>query len=180
MIDCPSYELCSAPLCPLNEDSLREAVWYPDEDVCRKWHIGRQCRWVRVQRKIARLPDPERRGYFTHAMLDAVGKVSKGINGIDVDKRGDKDEQEATWIAKRSRSLVTPEQRQRLRDFAEKRRKAAVTVAPGNFKPCCAPEGIQEGGAQKAPISAPFLASDEDSAAVGVSGPETPLGKEKA
>ena len=31
---CPSFERCSAPLCPLDAESVAHGIWYPDEAVC--------------------------------------------------------------------------------------------------------------------------------------------------
>lgn len=47
---CPSFETCSAMLCPLDPD-LKGRTWFADEDICRSRTYG-QRRWVRKQRSI--------------------------------------------------------------------------------------------------------------------------------
>jgi hypothetical protein len=49
---CPSFESCSAPLCPLDQD-LEKRIWYAGEEFCRSRKFG-QHRWVRKQRSIQR------------------------------------------------------------------------------------------------------------------------------
>lgn len=119
MIDCQSYEGCSAPLCPLMADLLPRAVWYSDEEVCRKKGATRLYPWVKLQRRISRLPAKDR-GYFTQAMLAAIGRVSGGIVGIRPDTRGDKQDEEQRWIAQRKRHIPTPEEVERLRAYARR------------------------------------------------------------
>ena len=45
--DCDK-EYCSAPLCPMDKDSLRKGIWYTDEEVC---HCEKylELRWVKRQ-----------------------------------------------------------------------------------------------------------------------------------
>ena len=178
MIDCPQYDTCAAPLCPLDLASLHGAIWYAEEAFCRRAHGGRAPWFIQNQRKIARLPEPERRGYFTYAMLDAAGKVSKGINGLDVDKRGDKDEQEAAWIAKRSRVRISEEERQRRSQRMRERQKRRRCTHESGWRGECGAEDVQGGGAEKTPVSAPFSALEEREEKVAVFRPETPIGEE--
>lgn len=53
MQDCPSFEGCDAPLCPL-DSSLTSRVWYVDEPICNANAQGGKRRWIRKQRLIAR------------------------------------------------------------------------------------------------------------------------------
>lgn len=32
---CPRYGKCSAPMCPLERDSIRCGVWFPDDEICK-------------------------------------------------------------------------------------------------------------------------------------------------
>lgn len=32
--NCKKFESCEAPLCPMDERSLKHGIWYPDEDIC--------------------------------------------------------------------------------------------------------------------------------------------------
>jgi hypothetical protein len=48
---CPAWEDCKAPLCPLDDQSMKFGVWYPDEQVC--WRRGgRKVPWVKIQHKV--------------------------------------------------------------------------------------------------------------------------------
>ena len=73
--ECPSYNGCSAPLCPL--EPVPDAQWFPDEDICNSRAINKP-QWVITQRKIQRLHlkgrlDDDR--FFTVPMLQAMKKV---------------------------------------------------------------------------------------------------------
>lgn len=81
-VTCPSYDGCSAPICPL--DSRPGAQWFPDEDVCA-CHLYRKQPWIRVQRKIKRryLKGQINSDYcFTLPMLQAIKAPRKGTQGI--------------------------------------------------------------------------------------------------
>ena len=77
--DCPSFNGCSAPLCPL-DDSLPHAVWYIDEPICgsRLYRMP----WIRAQRRIARR-GKDTTGYFNVKMLGTVHAVYSSIKGVD-------------------------------------------------------------------------------------------------
>jgi len=79
---CRFFENCEAPLCHLDE-SLPDAVWYPDEEIC---HGRNKPFWVRTQRRIRKVAN-ENAGYFTVEMLSNIKAVRKGIKGIDPDGR---------------------------------------------------------------------------------------------
>jgi hypothetical protein len=67
MQDCPYFETCSAPLCPLDNKTLHKAIWYPDEEICNS---QKYCNtyWIKRQRKIARKMK-NFNNYFTIGML---------------------------------------------------------------------------------------------------------------
>jgi len=48
----PNFDSCNAPLCPLDEEGLKKAVWYPDEEICRR--RGLNYPWLKTQKKIAK------------------------------------------------------------------------------------------------------------------------------
>lgn len=80
---CPRYEGCDAPLCPL-QAGLGNHVWYPGEAICplRKYT---SLSWVRKQRRIQALPEADADGFFTVAMLETISKVRKGLMGASPD-----------------------------------------------------------------------------------------------
>lgn len=69
---CPSYEKCKAPLCPLDNESLKNGIWYPDEDMCHA--RGKKPRWVINQRRVARKAKRRER-YFTFQLLQNMRRV---------------------------------------------------------------------------------------------------------
>lgn len=79
---CPNFNKCGAPLCPLDLASLKNGLWYPDEEICKKQPAPN---WVKVQRKIAKKTVNEDK-YFNYAMLSRNCQIRKGIVGIDPDK----------------------------------------------------------------------------------------------
>lgn len=74
------FDGCNAPLCPLVEES-KEAVWYPDEEVCNHRPF---IKWQKTQKKIARLFRKgmvDVNGYFTIESLTNIKLVRPGIKG---------------------------------------------------------------------------------------------------
>ncbi|MGD0354747.1 MAG: hypothetical protein ABSB31_04810 [Dehalococcoidia bacterium] len=89
-INCPSWEGCAAPLCPL--EPLTGAQWFPDEDICNTLAY-RQTHWIKIQRKIKRLHLKsliEHDHCFTLPALQAMKKVRhpKGMLPEDLYKNG--------------------------------------------------------------------------------------------
>jgi len=80
--DCPSYESCSAPICPLN--SPEKYIWYPDEEVCRST-LQSNVDWIRTQKKIAKRAKDNTK-YFTFQMLNLNRTIMTGVAGLDPDK----------------------------------------------------------------------------------------------
>jgi hypothetical protein len=78
---CKYYENCSAPLCPLDEESLEFGIWYPDEEICRKRGID----WVKKQKKIVKV-GASADYYFDYQSLKSIKQIRKGIKGQDPDK----------------------------------------------------------------------------------------------
>lgn len=95
--DCPYFNDCSAPLCPLDEASLSACSWFPDEETCRRRDLSAD--WIARARKIARVvgSDPER-GSFTLSMLSRNFRMTSALRGLDPDKPITPDRVEA-WLA---------------------------------------------------------------------------------
>ena len=66
-MDC-KFESCSAPICPLDEQSMKKSIWYPDEDICHK-RLGLQ--WIKIQRRIKKKAKNKDR-YFTRKDFDVT------------------------------------------------------------------------------------------------------------
>ena len=81
--DCPQFNSCSAPLCPADADSLKNGIFYPNEDVCQLRAFS-NLDWVRRQKRIAvRSKNPY--FYFTLKMLCQNCIIRGGIEGLDPD-----------------------------------------------------------------------------------------------
>lgn len=91
---CNHYEECTAPMCPLDQTSLK-GIWYPDEEICRS-KINGNIPWAKMQRKIAKSTG-RGSGYFTLAMLNRSCIIRPGISGLDPDREGDS--QVRKWMA---------------------------------------------------------------------------------
>ncbi|RJR46271.1 MAG: hypothetical protein C4576_11315 [Desulfobacteraceae bacterium] len=82
--NCRKYDTCNAPLCPLDEQSLKCGIWYPDEEVCAiRDYVALP--WVQSQRKILMRAGRTDR-YFTLSMLERNCIVKGGIEGLDPDE----------------------------------------------------------------------------------------------
>jgi len=78
--ECKMYEVCEAPFCPLEPNSL--IIWYAGEEICRD-RVHRNIPLVQAQRKLAKV---DAVGYFTLAMLKQDCFIKVGIQGLDPDK----------------------------------------------------------------------------------------------
>lgn len=82
--DCPHWiKGCSAPLCPL-ENNLEQAVWYPDEDICRSTKHAKGKAWIAKQRKVAKQAERTDQ-FFNVRTLSRDFVVRKGVLGVDPD-----------------------------------------------------------------------------------------------
>jgi hypothetical protein len=97
MINCKYFdEGCSAPLCPLDLESLNCGRWYPDEEICKNREFTNPT-WIKNQKKIAkRARDKEK--YFTIEMLNRNCAIAKGIVGLDPDRA--EEPQLKEWLKK--------------------------------------------------------------------------------
>lgn len=112
--DCKKFNYCSAPLCPLDEESLRDGLWYPDEEICTTQPYPN---WIKTQRKIARrCKDKDK--YFTYEMLDRNCVMGKGMVGLDPDR--DEKPQLKRWLR------IHPPKRKLSEEEKEELRKMGV------------------------------------------------------
>ena len=79
--NCKYAEYCSAPLCPLDRESLKHGIWYPDEEICR---LKNSPKWIKNQKKIVKVGAPTNY-YFDYQMLNTLKAIRKGIKGKDPD-----------------------------------------------------------------------------------------------
>jgi len=104
---CPRYEGCDAPLCPLADD-LDLITWFPDEPVCPMRKYAR-LPWLKKQRRIQSLGSTNAEGFFTVAMLETISKVRKGLvgaapdNGLVAEARWLQDRADAEAARRRNR-----------------------------------------------------------------------------
>jgi hypothetical protein len=124
---CPHFDTCSAPLCPLDPQSLEAGSWFGDEEIC----VRRDLRspWIARQRKIVRATagDPAA-GSFTFRMLSRDFVIRRGLTGLDPDK-GPPDKTEADWLkAHPGRRQLSDAQRAvlRARGFKKRPRECAA------------------------------------------------------
>lgn len=82
--ECRKHLRCSAPLCPLDRESLTAGVWYPGEPIC----TNKACvvDWLKAQHKVNKLGDPA--GYWTVTMLKERGLIYRsGMLGLNPDRQ---------------------------------------------------------------------------------------------
>jgi hypothetical protein len=104
-VNCPKFEDCSAPLCPLDESSLKNGVWYPGEEICKARRLQNPD-WIRRQKAIVKARAASDK-YFTVAMLQAIKQVRRGVEGINPDQPLEKaKEAERKWIAEKKGGRV--------------------------------------------------------------------------
>ena len=88
--ECRRFELCEAPLCPLEPCG----IWYADEQICTARQFQTK-KWVQKQKKIAKVATADN-GFFSIPMLECVGRVTKQITGGNPDVW----ESEEKWLKK--------------------------------------------------------------------------------
>jgi hypothetical protein len=100
---CTLYEECVAPMCPLDQSSLK-GIWYPDEDICRS-RVHGNLPWMKAQRKLVRVSAV---GYFTVEMLRRLIVIRQGITGLDPDLP--EEPQLRAWFQKRAGRQDAPKE----------------------------------------------------------------------
>ena len=94
---CTLFESCQsaeAPLCPLQESTVKKGIWYPDEGICQASQF-QELPWVKKQHLIADLKLKSNAGFFTVRMLDALHVINVTIRGADPDYSNAEDK----WFA---------------------------------------------------------------------------------
>lgn len=108
--ECPKFiDGCSAPLCPVDTDSVEGGIWYSDGEICRRRDF-QNLDWIKRQRQIAKLKVTKDK-YFTVPMLQAIKQVRKGIQGINPDQLLEETKKaERKWIAEKKGGRVIAKQ----------------------------------------------------------------------
>lgn len=95
--DCKRFDECSAPICPLNDGSLNNGTWYPEENVCML-QVFCHKPWIRNQKKIARKVR-NKDLYFTLEMLSRNCVITLATEGLDPDHDiSEMREDEVRWL----------------------------------------------------------------------------------
>ncbi len=103
--DCPFWNSCSAPVCPVDK-AKENMIWYSEEEICINRSFS-NLQFIITQKKIKKKhPD----GYFTFKMLNRDIIVKK-INGVEADppeyieRRGE--EAVRKWYEKRETNWLS-------------------------------------------------------------------------
>lgn len=86
---CPRAQNCSAPLCPLDIESLENGMWFSTEEICKFQEVNK-IQFVKTQRKIAKRTknkNPDNVGFFTYKMLNRNIRVYSSIKGLNPDSQ---------------------------------------------------------------------------------------------
>ena len=121
-IRCPNWERCSAPLCPLDETSLANGIWYPlSEEICSRKDF-QTLDWIRNQKGIVKAGAPDNR-FFNLSMLQATRQVRKGIQGVSPDQALEAARRaERQWIEEhQAKRVVAKKSRSPPRSIANRR-----------------------------------------------------------
>ena len=111
--ECKMYEVCEAPFCPLELNSL--IIWYAGEEICRE-REHKSLPWVQTQRKLAKV---KATGYFTLEMLKQDCFIKAGIQGLDPDK--EERPQHQLWFKNhQQKQKISDEDRAQRRDLMKK------------------------------------------------------------
>ena len=116
MTKCQYFDTCSAPICPLHQDSIEYGVWFPDEEICKRREFCKK-NWIQNQKKILSKHNKKSvPGYFTVKMLDRKLVIKGGIVGIDSDKIHKTEE--VKWIEAHPELKISKEKREQARKIA--------------------------------------------------------------
>ena len=105
---CRLFETCEAPLCPLDNDSLKHGLWYADEGICRARRF-QSLPWIQKQKGIAKLELSVDDGFFTVRMLDSAKTVTKSLRGADPNTP----KAEEKWLRQREEKRAKVSQKRR-------------------------------------------------------------------
>lgn len=114
MESCKYFNTCSAPLCPLDEESIECGIWYADEEICKLLTVPG---WVKKQRRIKKKDIQNEAGFFNVEMLKSSFSVTGGLKGINADLP-EKETPAAVkkWLKAHPGREITKEQKAKLRD----------------------------------------------------------------
>ena len=126
-IKCKKYNDCSAPLCPLQEHSIKHGIWYPEEDVCAA-RDQQSLEWIRKQKLVVKACTCMDK-YFTVEMLKEAKQIRKGIEGIDPDQQLTQayaDEQ--SWIKDKKKGRVVATKEPKVKRVVAKKKVTSSTT----------------------------------------------------
>ena len=107
------YEVCEAPFCPLESNSL--IIWYAGEEICRD-RVHRNLPLVQAQRKLAKMAPA---GYFTLEMLNRNCINKTGMLGLDPDR--EERPQLQLWLKNHpAKQEISDEDREKRRELMKK------------------------------------------------------------
>ena len=122
---CNLFEACQspeAPLCPVQENTVKRGIWYPDEPICQAEQF-QEVSWIKKQQQIAALKLTTEDGFFTVRMLEAIRVVSSNLRGADPDDP----RAESKWLKQRSEKRAAASEKRRLKRQKVPAKKKAVT-----------------------------------------------------
>ena len=80
-IECPYFDSCDAPICPLDENK-EKTLWYSDEAKCKNRDFSDH-EFIKTQKKVSKLNKKYAvYGFFTLKMLDRSLIVKRGLEGL--------------------------------------------------------------------------------------------------
>lgn len=85
---CNLLEYCNtpeAPLCPLQEITIKNGIWYSDEPICQ-CELFQNLPWIKKQKLIAELGLKPDAGFFTVRMLNSIRLITKNLRGANPDE----------------------------------------------------------------------------------------------
>ena len=94
--ECNLFEECEAPLCPLQENTIKHGIWFADEGICRAKRF-QTLPWIKKQKKIVKQGLTVDDGFFSVRMLETIQVVTKNLKGADPDNINS----EKQWLKER-------------------------------------------------------------------------------
>lgn len=82
---CNLLEICAtpeAPLCPLQDTTITNGIWYGDEPICQSQMFD-NLPWIKKQKAIAAMKLKADDGFFTVRMLNALKTIDRNTRGAD-------------------------------------------------------------------------------------------------
>ncbi len=123
---CNLFEACQtleAPLCPIQQSTLKHAIWYPGEPICQASQF-QDLPWIKKQKQIAALRLRADAGFFTVRMLDAIHVVSKNLKGANPDDPG----AELKWLQQRAEKRTATSAKRRKKKVVAREKPAMAAL----------------------------------------------------